>query len=767
MIAHVVGARPQFIKLLPLYTALKKLGAHQCIIHTGQHWEEGMSDVFFKEFGINPDKVFEWDTPSLGEAIPTKVLKAIKNYLLTINPKTVIVYGDTNSTITGAVASKIAGFPVAHVEAGLRSFNSNMPEERCRILTDILSDWHFAPSRSALLQLKREGLDRGAKHSIISGDVMADLLISRQHVSPQSKRILVTLHRNTNVDNEKVREKIISALAILSEEYQIQWPIHPRLRSLLDINKLPQNINWLDPLGRKDLINELENAEWVITDSGGLQKEAYFLKRPCIVLRAETEWKELISTGSSILIDHEEFRSSELMARYIKRVISEFKGGEFSPIYGDGNAATKIANALWLNVETKPNSISLEGNIKDKRLLFVGDVVRRITGVKIDWNENGLSWPKSNLWDSRESMELWTTNSDFHTPNNKLDYLALIAFGASRSQEWHSSSLDEHGRYKGENFSQTVLKEKIHDGIPELHLFAEKFIQYYRSDFILADRDPPPATIVVDVDHLYAFKGFSFLHKKLGSLLDILMGKWARFKARFSLIDPFDSTDIFIALRDSYVDVKFQFFAWVGPIRGEWDKGPTIHSEQVKLGLRNLFKNFPSIGIHPSYLGHENNKSWIKKEADILANIVGQKIVRSRFHYLRMSIPNSYLAIDEANIDEDWSMEYAHRPGYRCGVAVPIPVWMGGDDGAFNEFGLPYRLWYPVAIMDQNLINLSSEEITSFLKEWTDLAARYGAGLTLSTHWRLFGPEMNIDLENIKYSNWVRGLNDYLKSTLS
>ena len=188
MIVHIVGARPQFIKLMPLYEVLKKKGAPQLIIHTGQHWEEGMSNVFFREFDIYPDQIFDWEPLLKNQIVSPKMLKLLTDYLISKKPDTIVVYGDTNSTILGSIASNSLNIPLAHVEAGLRSFNNNMPEENCRKYTDMLSDWHFVSSERGLLQLRREGLDRGKKHSLISGDIMGDRLIARELKLPKRKK---------------------------------------------------------------------------------------------------------------------------------------------------------------------------------------------------------------------------------------------------------------------------------------------------------------------------------------------------------------------------------------------------------------------------------------------------------------------------------------------------------------------------------------------------------------------------------------------------
>ena len=763
MIVHIVGARPQFIKLMPLYEALKKKGAPQLIIHSGQHWEEGMSNVFFKEFDIHPDRIFDWEPPLKDQIVSPKMLKLLTDYLIAKKPDTIVVYGDTNTTILGAIASNNLNIPLAHVEAGLRSFNTNMPEENCRKYTDMLSDWHFVSSKEGLLQLRREGLDRGKNHTLISGDIMGDRLIAREFTLPKRKKVLFTLHRNTNVDIKTVRDRIIGFINKISEAYDITWPVHPRLRKFINFQKIASNINIIEPQGHDLLIAEIESSEWVITDSGGLQKEAYFLNRPSIILRSETEWKELIESGNSFLVDPSEFSSSDKMVNHIEEILNNYVKKPFFLLYGDGDAAIKIANALWETKAIKPNSIVLNGDITDKRLIFAGEVVRRISGVRINWSKKGTSWPKSDIWASDESIDDWTIQSDFYASDGSPDYMALIAFGASRSEEKKSNINDEHGRYNGENFCRKFIDTPEIMGIPELHVLTEKFIQIFRPEFSLEQRESPPPSIIIDIDHLYAFRGFNIFHRCLSFLKDFFSGNLRRLKARFDSLDPFDSWKDLTALKRLHPEVRFQLFAWVGPKRDEFDRGPVVINSRVREGLKNISNAFPGLGIHPSYHGDKRGINWIKTESGILAKLINQKVVRLRFHYLKMKIPDIYSAIDKTLIQEDWSMQFARKCGYRAGVGVPIPIWLDNNRGAFNEYGLPHRLWFPVSIMDQNLKDLTQNELLKFLTDWNSHASRYGSGIQIASHWRFFGPNMSIEEENKPYENWVKGLKQFLK----
>ncbi|NDD51019.1 MAG: UDP-N-acetylglucosamine 2-epimerase (non-hydrolyzing), partial [Flavobacteriia bacterium] len=314
-----------------------------------------MSEVFFQEFGLQPDAILTWSqTHEENVAAMADVLKEWQ-------PDTVVVYGDTFSTWCAARAAKRLGLPLAHVEAGLRSFNAAMPEEEARVKTDTVSDWHFVPSERALVQLQREGLDRGEAHTLLTGDIMADALMNRKLGAPTKGRILVTMHRNTNVDDAGVRAKMVSALEELAKSHEIHWPIHPRLRAHLEQGVMPKNIQWHPPLGREAILEQLEAAEWVLTDSGGLQKEAYFCRRKCIVLRNETEWVELLETGQSFLVNPEGASDAAALHEQLLACMRRETPTEFPPVYGEGDAALRMATALWQDGPVKPNALVVQG----------------------------------------------------------------------------------------------------------------------------------------------------------------------------------------------------------------------------------------------------------------------------------------------------------------------------------------------------------------------------------------------------------------------
>ena len=344
----VLGARPQFVKAAPLSAALRKRG-HETIVHTGQHYDAGMSDVFFTELGIpQPDHNLCIGSGPQG-AQTGQMLAAIERVLVEERPDVVVVLGDTNSTLAGALAAAKLHIPVAHVEAGLRSFNRNMPEETNRVMTDHLSEWLFAPSPASVKQLAAEGITHGVH---IVGDIMLDA-VNQQHSRALSTSrmphalgltpgdyVLATIHRAENTDDRDRLRAILSALAQL--EQNVVLPLHPRTRDKLAAFGLaiPNGVRAIDPVGYLDMLALLGAAACTVTDSGGVQKEAYYVGVPCVTLREETEWVETIGAGWNELCAPDAASLRQAVARMTSPRPAQI------PLYGHGKTAEQIAEIL-------------------------------------------------------------------------------------------------------------------------------------------------------------------------------------------------------------------------------------------------------------------------------------------------------------------------------------------------------------------------------------------------------------------------------------
>jgi UDP-GlcNAc3NAcA epimerase len=355
-ICTIVGARPQFIKSAAVSCALKmKMIMQEVLIHTGQHYDRMMSDVFFDDLGIDPPG-YNLGIGSGHHGMQTgRMLEAIETVLCDERPDWVLVFGDTNSTLAGALAAAKLHIPVGHVEAGLRSFNRRMPEEVNRVLADHLSELLFAPTATAVQNLAREGLC-GSKVRLV-GDVMYDAALlygvraqERSRILAsldlQPKRyILATIHRAENTDEPNRLRAIVEALDAVGRECPVILPLHPRTRNALERAKLMETLGTrvqaIAPVGFLDMLMLEMHAALVVTDSGGVQKEAFFYKVPCVTVRDETEWVELLESGWNHLVPP---RSGGAMASAILARIAK-QGVETSP-YGDGRAANKICDML-------------------------------------------------------------------------------------------------------------------------------------------------------------------------------------------------------------------------------------------------------------------------------------------------------------------------------------------------------------------------------------------------------------------------------------
>ena len=379
-IVTVIGARPQIIKAAALSRAIKTHYANEIqevIVHTGQHYDDNMSQVFFDELGI-PRPDYNLHVGSATHGVQTaRMTEGIEDILIKEHPDFLVLYGDTNSTLAGAVAAAKIHVPIVHIEAGLRSFNKSMPEEINRIVCDHCSTLLFSPTITGVENLKREGFPMGNEglYTINNpkvfhcGDIMYDNSLHFANIAEKKTDIiqrlgiadvpfiLATIHRDNNTDQPERLNAIFDALLQLSKEAKVVLPLHPRTAKLLKTNLATEkqeqlfnspNITILPPVSFLEMIALERNAQLVITDSGGVQKEAYFFKKPCIILRPETEWVEIVQTGNAVLADADQNR--------IMQAWEHFKDNPptaFPEIFGDGHAAEFMLEQILLTNATK------------------------------------------------------------------------------------------------------------------------------------------------------------------------------------------------------------------------------------------------------------------------------------------------------------------------------------------------------------------------------------------------------------------------------
>jgi UDP-N-acetylglucosamine 2-epimerase len=357
-ILTVVGARPQFIKAGPFSRAVRERHI-EILVHTGQHYDAQLSDVFFEELGLpRPDHHLGVGSGPHGRQT-AQMLERLEDVMRRESPDAVVIYGDTNSTLAGALAAAKLGIPVAHVEAGLRSFVRDMPEEINRIVADRVSTWLFAPTETAIENLRREGCavdgerDRvpgpGVAH--LTGDIMYDALMQqsaiaddRSHVLARMRLepggyVLATVHRASNTDDVSRLAEIFDAMALLHEPVIV--PLHPRTKAALlgtDIEVEPP-VRLVDPVGYLDMLQLQRNARLVLTDSGGVQKEAYLLGVPCVTLRDETEWPETLADEWNVLAGAD-------CERILRAARRPRPTGDVPQVFGDGHAAERMVGLL-------------------------------------------------------------------------------------------------------------------------------------------------------------------------------------------------------------------------------------------------------------------------------------------------------------------------------------------------------------------------------------------------------------------------------------
>jgi UDP-N-acetylglucosamine 2-epimerase len=344
----VVGARPQFVKAAMLSRELRR-NHEEVLVHTGQHYDDLMSDIFFRELGL-PAPDLNLDVGSTSHAVQTgRAMEGLEAAMAEQRPDVVIVFGDTNSTLAGALAAAKLGLPVAHVEAGFRSYNRAMPEEINRVVTDHVSRYLFCATKQAVACLKREGIETGVHHV---GDIMYDALVASLPLAIEQERTvldrrrvesggyyLATVHRPASTDDPAVLAALFAAFARLT--LPVVLPLHPRTKAALAVAGISpaSNIQLINPVGYLEMLALERNARAVLSDSGGVRREAYFLAVPCVTLREDTEWPEVLASGWDVLAGADGDRIVSAAERAKPQLAPP-------PVFGDGRAAKKIVETL-------------------------------------------------------------------------------------------------------------------------------------------------------------------------------------------------------------------------------------------------------------------------------------------------------------------------------------------------------------------------------------------------------------------------------------
>lgn len=372
-IVTIIGARPQIIKAAALSRAIRNHYAgriEEVIVHTGQHYDANMSQVFFDELDI-PHPDYNLHVGSASHGVQTaRMIEGVEEILIKECPDFIVLYGDTNSTLAGAVAASKLHVPIAHVEAGLRSFNKTMPEEINRIVCDHCSTLLFSPTKAGCDNLQREGfvMDNAGPYTVDNpkvfhcGDIMYDNSLYYSSVAPGKTDlirrlgldgqpfVLATIHRNANTDNPERLTAIFSSIVQIAEEATVVLPLHPRTdkmlntivsRRLQELVRNHVNLRLIEPVSFVEMVALERNAHLVMTDSGGVQKEAYFFAKPCIILRPETEWVEIVATGNAVLADAD---TDRILGAW--RHFKTHPSSNFPPLFGDGHAAEFVIEQI-------------------------------------------------------------------------------------------------------------------------------------------------------------------------------------------------------------------------------------------------------------------------------------------------------------------------------------------------------------------------------------------------------------------------------------
>ena len=730
----ILGARPQFIKAAALTRAIEsnpQYGWTQEILHTGQHYDHTLSKVFFDTLVLPEPK---WQFTLKNTTRPERMEEmrvGIQKCIDECKPSAVLVYGDTDSTLAGAQIAKKSNIPLIHVEAGLRSFDLAMPEEVNRIETDKLADILVAPTKTAVQNLENEGIF-GA---FLTGDIMHDNALHFSSNSNEEDQILLTMHRPSNVDDGSRAVNWIKTIGswAKSQELEVVFPIHPRTKKSVESELgeswqaalLEAGVKVIDPVDYMELLKLISSSKLVVTDSGGIQKEAYSCATPSVVIRHNTEWVELLENGCAVLCpepnDFEKLAEDQI----------KHKVDTSNQLYGDGKSAEYILEMLSRRLGMK---VVVKSPHDTPRMRYASDLLfGTCLGVEVDFEQVGESETYSiSFGDSIITCPIHplSLSKDKEALNSGVEFPCKVECDCDLGYDPLASAIYlaaqwnvvfNHGEFDNHNRERGMLCDR-----PEVEILALN----------LAEKLGIPKTSkysylpTIDVDVAYAFKGRSFVTNSLACIRDLVTLRWSNLFSRMTVLfglqsDPYDTYD------------------WLDELHAKHSNSTTafvLHADHKKpydIGLpkrvvKNLVDCLKSWDVywHPSYKAmtgvYNGNVLDFNNERGEFPGSTTQ----IRAHYLR-SDARIWPELSELGIKRDYSLGYADTPGFKPGVCRPYRAYDLKSDRVLDLEIVP------TIVMDSSLktyLGLSPDESVELVKKLNDEVRKVGGVMVTLFH---------------------------------
>ena len=689
----ILGARPQFIKAAALSRAIANnpgLGIAQDILHTGQHYDESLSQVFFDSLSI-PKPRWQFildssDRPSRMEEMRSKISECVDES----RPDAILVYGDTDSTLAGAQVAQEKGITLVHVEAGLRSFDLDMPEEVNRIETDKLSDILIAPTATAIKNLENEGIFGG----FLTGDIMHDNAVHFSQSSESTDTVLLTMHRPSNVDDGSRVRRWLESIGnwAKSKGLRVVFPVHPRTKNTIEkewgddwklsLSKL--HIDAIAPVGYVELLGLINSSKLVVTDSGGVQKESYSCATPAVVIRHNTEWVELLEIGCTVLCPEPEDFSDLAEAQIFSKVDTS------TQLYGDGKASESILEMLSERLNSSQNGqvVTLNHSNPSPRIEYAAKILFNVClDVEYKWEEavdkdkliceyNGVV--------KEFSLHPICFSDEFEERLESLDpFSTVIYYAGMWSDVMEKGELDEHNRFVGNEVETPVVEITARQLAKDLGIEVDANTYKYEP--------------TIDVDVAYAFKGRGVVHIGLALVRDFFTFNWAKFSERIGVLfggrDPYDTYEYLDELHTRN-GLPTRVFFLNAPFSKPYDVGLSFN---VVEALRKRVEAWGwKTNWHPSYSAmtsiHSGKLDGFKKESGIFRGNVSD----IRAHFLR-SDARHWSSLVDCGIENDYSIGYASSIGFKSGMCRPFPAF-----DLKSNVELPLTI-HPVIVMDSTL----------------------------------------------------------------